>query len=84
MELLWYIHTKNYITEKKPQNNHKNKYRKQIYQHINNQPTLKHASAKTFAKLCHIRFTVRAENWRKILSFTHVKNFLFLAKYLKF
>lgn len=82
MELLWYIHTKNYITEKNPQNNHKNKYRKQIYQQPTNSETRKREN--TFAKLCHIRFTVRAENWRKILSFTHVKNFLFLAKYLKF
>lgn len=41
MELLWYIHTKNYITEKNPQNNHKNKYRKQIYQQPTNSETRK-------------------------------------------
>ena len=82
MELLWHIHTKNYITEKTPQNNHKNKYCKQIYQQPTNSETCKREN--TFAKLCHIRFTVRAENWRKMLSFTHVENFLFLAKDLKF
>ena len=59
MELLWYIHTKNYITEKTAQNNHKNKYRKQIYHQPTNCETCKREI--TFAKLLYLIYSKSLE-----------------------
>ena len=58
MELLWYIHTKNYITEKNPQNNHKNKYRKQIYQQPTNSETRKRENIRKT-----VPYSVYGKSW---------------------